>query len=225
MSLQGIVPLATGMLVALPCVSMSSTRALRAPQSSSGFSLIEIMVAMAVLGILGAMAVPMVASTTSGIKLRDHANAIADLVGLAKMRAASQFSRTRVNVDIKGGTYVIQRQDPATREWSDEQAAMTLPTGISFSWGALDTAPPNTQDGDVPKFAAACVDKDGKDIDGTACVMFNSRGIPINNDNSPIGGNAFYLTDGTGVRAVTVTATPLIRRWWSQAEKSHWVRE
>jgi hypothetical protein len=52
------------------------------------------------------------------------------------------------------------------------------------------------------------VDKDGDSIDKTACIMFNSRGIPIDKDNSPTGGNAFYLTDGTGVRAVTVTATP-----------------
>jgi prepilin-type N-terminal cleavage/methylation domain-containing protein len=194
-------------------------------RASDGYSLVEIMVAMAVLGIIGAMAVPMVASTASGIKLRDQANAIADLVGLAKMRATSQFSRARVNVNVKAGTYVIQMQDSATREWTDEQAEVTLPTGISFSWGDLDTAPPNTQDGDIPKFAPACVDKDGKDIDGTSCVMFNSRGIPIDNDNSPTGGNAFYLTDGTGVRAVTVTATPLVRRWWSSAGKPNWVRE
>jgi hypothetical protein len=55
--------------------------------------------------------------------------------------------------------------------------------------------------------------------------MFNSRGIPIDKGNSPLGGNAFYLTDGTGVRAVTVTATPLIRRWWSSAGKAAWMRE
>ena len=40
-----------------------------------------------------------------------------------------------------------------------------------------------------------------------------------------IGGNAFYLTDGTGVRAITVTATPLIRNWWSSAAHPGWVRQ
>ena len=102
---------------------------------------------------------------------------------------------------------------------------MDLPQGISFGWGELEEAPPNTQDDDIPKFAAACIDKDREDIDKTACIMFNSRGIPIDKDNSPVGGNAFYLTDGTGVRAVTVTATPLIRRWWSSAATSNWVRQ
>ena len=106
----------------------------------------------------------------------------------------------------------------------NEQAAVDLPFGISFGWGDLDEPPPKTQD-DASSSPPTCVDKDGDDIDKTACIMFNSRGIPIDKDNSPIGGNAFYLTDGTGVRAITVTATPLIRRWWSSASDAGWVRE
>ena len=194
-------------------------------RSNGGYSLVEIMVAMAVLGILGAFAVPMVDSATSGIKLRDQANAIADLIGLAKLRATSEFSRARLYVDLADESYVIQVWDADADAWVSEQAKVDLPFGISFGWGDLDQAPPNTQEDDVPKFAAACVDKDGVAIDKTACIMFNSRGIPIDKDNSPLGGNAFYLTDGTGVRAVTVTATPLIRRWWSSAAKPNWIRE
>jgi prepilin-type N-terminal cleavage/methylation domain-containing protein len=194
-------------------------------RSNGGYSLVEIMVVMAVLGILGAFAVPMVDSATSGIKLRDQANAIADLIGLAKLRATSEFSRSRLYVDLGAESYVIQVWDADAGEWVSEQAAVDLPFGVSFGWGDLDEAPPNTQEDDIPKFAAACVDKDGNAIDKTACIMFNSRGIPIDKDNSPLGGNAFYLTDGTGVRAVTVTATPLIRRWWSSAAKAGWVRE
>jgi prepilin-type N-terminal cleavage/methylation domain-containing protein len=191
--------------------------------SNGGYSLVEIMAAMAVLGILGAFAVPMVESTTSGIKLRDSANAIADLIGLAKLRATSEFSRSRLYVDLAAESYVVQIWDAGAGEWVDEQAAVSLPFGIDYGWGDLDQPPPNTQD-DLA-FAQACIDKDGVEIDKTACIMFNSRGIPIDKDNSPIGGNAFYLTDGTGVRAVTVTATPLIRRWWSSAGKPNWVRE
>ena len=194
-------------------------------RSESGYSLIEIMAAMAVLSILSAFAVPMVSSTTSGIKLRDQANAVADLIGLVKLRATSEFSRSRLYVDLAAESYVPQTWDADAGDWVNEQAAIKLPQGIDFGWGALDTAPPNTQDDDIPKFAAACIDKDKEEIEKTACIMFNSRGIPIDKDNSPLGGNAFYLTDGTGVRAVTVTATPLIRRWWSSAAKPNWVRQ
>jgi Tfp pilus assembly protein FimT len=183
------------------------------------------MAVMTVLGVLGAFTIPQVAATTSGIKLRDHANAIADLIGLAKMRATSQFTRSRFYADIEGRSYAIQTWDADANAWVNEQGEVELPAGITFGWADLDTAPPNTQDGDVLAFAQECLDADQEEIDGTACLMFNSRGIPIDKDNSPIGGNAFYLTDGTGVRAVTVTATPLVRRWWSPAGKSAWMRE
>jgi prepilin-type N-terminal cleavage/methylation domain-containing protein len=194
-------------------------------RSNGGYSLIEIMVVMAVLGVLGAMAVPMVESTTSGIKLREEANAIADLVGLAKMRATSQFARARVRVNVDAGTYVLQVRDSDTGVWVNEQAEVDLPFGVSFGWGDLEVAPPNTQMDDEIKFAPECLDEDLEPIDNTACIMFNSRGIPIDKENSPTGGNAFYLTDGTGVRAVTVTATPLVRRWWSSAGNANWVRQ
>ena len=194
-------------------------------RSESGYSLIEIMAATAVLSILSAFAVPMVASTTTGIKLRDQANAMADLIGLAKLRATSEFSRSRLYVDLAAESYVLQVLDPDTDDWVNEQAPVDLPYGISYGWGKLEVAPPNTQDDDIPKFAAACINKDKEEIEKTACIMFNSRGIPIDKDNSPIGGNAFYLTDGTGVRGITVTATPLIRRWWSSAGAAGWVRE
>jgi prepilin-type N-terminal cleavage/methylation domain-containing protein len=194
-------------------------------RSESGYSLVEIMAATAVLAVLSAFAVPVVSATARGTKLRDQANQIADLIGLAKMRATSEFSRSRLYVDIAAETYVPQIWDVAAGDWKNEQAPITLPYGIDFGWGALDKAPPKTQVGDVPKWAAECIDKDDKVIDKTACIMFNSRGIPINKDNAPIGGNAFYLTDGAGVRAVTITATPLIRRWWSSANAANWVRQ
>ena len=34
---------------------------------------------------------------------------------------------------------------------------------------------------------------------------------------APLGGNALYITDGTGVHGTTVTATPLVSQWWSNA--------
>jgi prepilin-type N-terminal cleavage/methylation domain-containing protein len=194
-------------------------------RSESGYSLVEIMAATAVLSILSAFAVPMVASSTRGVKLRDQANAIADLIGLAKLRATSEFSRSRLYVDLAAESYVLQIWDGDAGDWVNEQAPVTLPFGIDFGWGVLETAPPKTQDDDKPKFAAECINKDREKIDRTACIMFNSRGIPIDKDNSPLGGNAFYLTDGVGVRAVTVTATPLIRRWWSSANAANWVRQ
>jgi prepilin-type N-terminal cleavage/methylation domain-containing protein len=192
-------------------------------RSQRGFSLIEVLVAMAVMGILAAMAVPMVASTTSSIKLRDQADSLSNLVGLAKMRATARFARARVYVDRAGRTYVMQVWNATAGTWDNDNAVTTLPVGVTFSFGALATPPPNTQP--AIQFSGMCKDNGGADVNNTACIIFNSRGIPIDSAGSPVGGNAFYLTDGTGVRAITVTATPLIHNWWSSAGAAGWVRQ
>ena len=118
---------------------------------------------MAVLGILGAFSVPMVSSAASGVKLRDHANAIADLIGLAKLRATSEFSRSRLYANLAAESYRIQTWDADAGAWVDEQAAVELPNGVRFGWGDLEEPPPNTQD--ELKFAAECVDEDGEVIE------------------------------------------------------------
>ena len=195
------------------------------PHDTSGFSLIEVMVSMSVMMVLAAITIPMVSSASANVKLNDQADTVSNYVGLAKMRATARFSRARVYLDLKAGTYVLQVYNQGAKAWANDTAATTLPTGIDFSFGDLDKPPKNTQ----PEiaFAAKCTDNSDPpaEIDETSCIMFNSRGIPIDKDGSPIGGNAFYLTDGTGVRAITVTATPLIRNWWSSAGHPGWVRQ
>ena len=164
-------------------------------------------------------------AASSNARLNDNADTVSNYVGLAKMRATSRFSRARVYLDINARTYVLQVYNQAAKAWANDTSVVSLPTGIDFSFGVLDAPPTNTQP--AIAFAAKCTDNADPpaDIDGTSCIMFNSRGIPIDKGGSPIGGNAFYLTDGTGVRAITVTATPLIRNWWSGAGHAGWVRQ
>ena len=51
------------------------------------------------------------------------------------------------------------------------------------------------------------------DVANTACVIFNSRGIPVDTTGSPTGDDAIYVTDGTAVYGITVAATGFIRTW------------
>ena len=50
-------------------------------------------------------------------------------------------------------------------------------------------------------------------VANTACMIFNSRGIPVDSTGSPIGIDAVYMTDGTTVYGVTVSATGFVRLW------------
>ena len=56
----------------------------------------------------------------------------------------------------------------------------------------------------------------------TACIMFNSRGIPIDNTLTATPNGAFYVTDGKTVTGVTVSATGLTKIWRTGAATAIW---
>ena len=189
--------------------------------SERGFSLVDIMVTVAVVGIVAGMAIPMSMNTITTSRFRGDAQAVANLAGLAKMRAASRFSRSRLRVDRSANTFAMETWDKTAGAWVNEGGVNRTSNGVTFSFGTLGAPPPNTQVSIA--FSPLCTDDGGADMPNTACIVFNSRGIPIDNAGEPLAGHAMYLTDGsTGVYAVTVTATPLIRFWWSPTHTASW---
>jgi prepilin-type N-terminal cleavage/methylation domain-containing protein len=193
------------------------------PRTAQGFSLVEIMVAVAVVGVVAVVALPVTGRTLGGLRLKGDAQAITNSVALTKMRAASSFSRARLFVDLDANRYFVQVWDRTANTWVTEGGDVRLSGGVAFGLGGISVPPPNTQvaigQSDV------CQDDDGNDIGNTACIVFNSRGIPVDAVGSPTGRNALYVTDGTGVYGTTLTATPLVRLWWSPAGRDAWVEQ
>jgi Tfp pilus assembly protein FimT len=66
---------------------------LRSSRSDAGFTLIDTLAVVAIICLVSAIALPSTASMMGGYKLKGNAQAISNLVGLAKMRASAQFSR------------------------------------------------------------------------------------------------------------------------------------
>ena len=94
--------------------------------------------------------------------------------------------------------------------------------GVGFGYGTIDAPPPDTQS--TLGQSAACTDNAGAAIANTSCIVFNSRGIPIEPvTGTPTGDSALYVTDGTATYAVTLSATPLIRLWSTRAGAADWV--
>jgi prepilin-type N-terminal cleavage/methylation domain-containing protein len=192
-------------------------------QREHGFSIVELLFVVAIAAIMAVIAIPNVFKTQEDMRLKGDGRAIAQMVGLAKMRAAAKFSRARLFVDFGAGNFFLQYFDKTTATccWITEGAQTLLSPGVSFGFGILAAPPPNTQP--AIQQSPACTDGAGTAIANTACIVFNSRGIPINPLNgAALGGNAIYLTDGVGVFATTVTATPLVRLWWSPAQTANW---
>jgi prepilin-type N-terminal cleavage/methylation domain-containing protein len=184
----------------------------------AGFSLLELLMVVGLTTVIAAIAVPMMSNTIGDFRIRGDARALNSAVSLAKLRAASAFTQTRLYVDLSANTFHVESwQKTGTPAWVTEGGTTTLSTNDTFSQGVVATPPSSTQT--TIGQAANCVDTTGTAIANTACVLFNSRGIPVAasgappNVGAPTGNDALYVTDGTAVYGVTVSATGQIQLW------------
>jgi prepilin-type N-terminal cleavage/methylation domain-containing protein len=184
----------------------------------AGFSLLELLLVVGLTTVIAAIAVPMMSNTIGDFRIRGDARALNSAVSLAKLRAASAFTQTRLYVDLSANTFHVESwQKTGTPAWVTEGGTTTLSTNDAFSQGVVATPPSSTQT--TIGQAANCVGTTGTAIANTACVLFNSRGIPVAasgappNVGAPTGNDALYVTDGTAVYGVTVSATGQIQLW------------
>jgi prepilin-type N-terminal cleavage/methylation domain-containing protein len=193
--------------------------------TQSGFTLVEILVVLAIIAVISVTALPNVFRTTEDQRLKNDGRSIAQMIGVTKMRAASRFSRARLFADLDTNSFFVQVWDKPTNSWVSEGGTIRLSQGVNFGFGGLGAPPANTQV--VISQSPLCQAMDGSvaTIANSACIVFNSRGIPVDNVGAPTGSNAIYLTNGVGVFATTLTATPLVRLWWSPANVVAWVRQ
>ena len=100
-------------------------------------------------------------------------------------------------------------------------AIASLAEDVLFvSFNGLSTPPANTQTS--IKQAPQCLDTANAAIDNTACVLFNSRGMPIDDTAQPVSDDAVYLTDASSVQGVIVSGTGMIRSFKSPANTARW---
>ena len=192
----------------------------------SGFSILELLIVLAIFGIVAAVSMPVGGAAVQSYKLSGQAHAIAYQVALAKMRAASSFTRARVFIDLANRTYRLEAWNKTTSTWITEGGTEQMPRLIVFGIGSATAPPPNTQ-GAIGQ-AAAClpgVDATATAIANSSCVTFNSRGVPIDSTGAPTGNDAVYLTDGTAVYATTVSATGMTQLWWTPVQTLSWQKQ
>jgi len=176
-----------------------------------GFSLIELMIVVTAAVIVTAMAIPVFSSIVRNLRGDGDLRALSSDAALAKMRAAASFSRARLRTDLTSRSFQIEVWNKTTNSWAAEGGTQSLSNGVTFGFGSITSPPPNTQASIAQ--AALCKDNAGTDIANTACIVFNSRGVPVDSTGAPTGNGAFYVNDGASAQSVTVGATGLIRTW------------
>ncbi len=113
----------------------------------AGFSLLELLVVVGLTTVIAAIAVPMMSNTIGDFRIRGDARAVNSAVSLAKLRAASGFTQTRLFVDLSANSFHVESCQKAgtTCTWVAEGGTTTLATNDTFSFGAVSTPPSSTQ--------------------------------------------------------------------------------
>lgn len=188
--------------------------------SSPGYSLVELMAFMAVMVTTAAFVLPFTRSSINALNLTGDARNLSSAVSLAKMRAAASFTQARVVVNLAAGTFHVERWQKNTNTWVIEGIVKNLSPTVSFGFGGVSGPPPNTQPAIAQ--APACVDAVGAAMAGTACIVFNSRGVPVDTTNAPTALDAYYLGDGSTVFAVTVSTGGMVQLWRANLGSGTW---
>jgi Tfp pilus assembly protein FimT len=158
--------------------------------------------------ILAIMAVPSFLNSSRPMRIRNDANALANLIVMTRMRAATEFARTQVycTPSPTSGPALCQMRSmqftttPATGTWVYEPQKVYLSPGVSFGYpSTITTYLPNQTSGAFQGDAAQYTPIAATNTTNPV-INFNSRGLPID----PNGGStltadyALYLKDPAG---------------------------
>jgi type II secretory pathway pseudopilin PulG len=231
--------LATGLHLSLPNLVTERMRKTVKNKRQAGFSMLEMLIVVGMSVIITAIAVPSYLNTAAYLRVAGDLRALNGITAQAKMRAAASFTHARAYVDLGANTYHLEFWNKAGNGgagcWQTDgdlanactvigtSPVFNLAQGDTYGAGGLTIGPTIAQQPTIAtQTACQAINGGTGTIANTQCIVFNSRGIPIDANNSPVATGAFYLTNQTVVDAVTVSATGSIQSWTTPIAAANW---
>ncbi|MBZ5661463.1 MAG: hypothetical protein LAO08_13740 [Acidobacteriia bacterium] len=171
---------------------------------------------MLVVIIISGMTIPMVVRIAQNIRTGGDARDLNGAILVAKMRASSDYAQARLHVNLDANSFWVEVEPAGSTTWTTEGGVQYLSKNVTFGYGSLSSPPSGTQT--TLAQATAC-----SGFSNSACIIFNSRGIPVDITNSPYGNYAIYVTDGKSVSGVTVSVTGVTSIWRTDASSASWI--
>ena len=196
-------------------------------RTQRGFSTLELTVVMAMSVVVAAIAVPSYIKVASYLRSMGDLRSLNAVTAQAKMRAAADFTHARIYADLGANTFHLEIWNKVNNCWQTDgdtannctagnSPVTALSQNVTFGTAGLGVGPtPGTaavNQSPACRRRVAGVNGGGAD-NNTACIEFNSRGIPVDATNAPIANGAIYIADQNSVETVTVSATGSIQSW------------
>lgn len=177
------------------------------PQTKErGFSMIELMIVVTIIIALLGISIPKVMSMTQNVRIARDIRGISAQLALARMRAASEGTKVRLNFNTSANTYQIELWSVSGTPlkpcsagssgcaWNAEGGVQTLSQDDTFGFGSIST--PAGQQSTIAL---------------TSPIYFNSRGLATDSSGNVTATSAIYITNGQGLYsavAVSITGQP-----------------
>jgi len=176
-----------------------------------GFSVLELSVVTVVTLVVLGTAIPTIGSVVRSYRATGDAKSISSQLAQTRMRAAAGSTRARLRFGLAAKTFHLEVFDKTTGQFQAEGGILRLSGNNAYGFGDI-TAPAGTQA--TIEQAAACTDAYGNPIAQTACILFNSRSIPVDSSGAVTSNAAIYLTDGSGgYFSITVSPSGRLNLW------------
>jgi Tfp pilus assembly protein FimT len=179
-------------------------------KKASGFSSFELVIVLSIILVVTVMSIPSLRKTLEAYRGSSATRGLAGQISLSRMRAASDFTRTKLSIDTTNKTWARSIYNKTSGMYDiAEGGTQYLNQGVSFGFGSISTGA-GGQSATTPS--------------QTTDIYFNSRGVPIDTGGTPIGTYVIYLNNNAGTYyAISLNLTGQIRTWKYSA--GTWVDE